>query len=80
MTKQQIEDAKNTCLNTFRATETSQFTSTNPSREHSEDANFMRLYNLKTKALEWSQQFSHYKSMGFFRRASAANSAVPGRI
>ena len=35
----------------------------------------------KMKELEWSQHFSHYKSMGFFfRRSRAANSYVPGRI
>ena len=33
------------------------------------------------KALECSQDFSHYKSMGIFsRRSRAANSAVHGRI
>ena len=33
------------------------------------------------KALEWSQHFSHYKSMGiFFKRSGAANSSVPGPI
>ena len=36
---------------------------------------------LKMKALECSQDFSHYKSMGIFPRSSrAANSAVHGRI
>ena len=33
------------------------------------------------EALEWSQYFSHCKSMGiFFRRSRAANSTVQGRI
>ena len=33
------------------------------------------------KALEWSQHFSHYKSMGiFFKRSGAAYSSVSGPI
>ena len=41
----------------------------------------MKKIQLKMKALECSQDFSHYKSMGlFFRRSKAANSAVHGRI
>ena len=35
----------------------------------------------KMKALEWSQHFSHCKSMGmFFKCPMSANSAVPGQI
>ena len=34
----------------------------------------------KLNALECSQHFSHYKSMGFSRRSRAANSADPGPI
>ena len=41
----------------------------------------MRLIESKMKELECSQDFSHYKSMGFFsRRPRAANSAVLGPI
>ena len=37
----------------------------------------MKKIQSKMKALECSQDFSHYKSMGiFFRRSRAANSAV----
>ena len=37
----------------------------------------MKLINTKMKELEWSQDFSHYRSMGIFpRRSRAANSAV----
>ena len=35
---------------------------------------------LKGKALEYSKHFSHCKSMGFFRRSSAANSAMHNPI
>ena len=41
----------------------------------------MKKIQFKIKALECSQYFSHYKSMGIFsRRSRAANSAVHGRI
>ena len=41
----------------------------------------MKKIQLKMKALECSQDFSHYKYMGIFsRRSRAANSAVHGRI
>ena len=41
----------------------------------------MRLIKSKMKELEFSQDFSHYKSMGIFsRRSRAANSAVLGPI
>ena len=42
----------------------------------------MRMIDSKMKELEWSQDFSHYKSMGIFQNAQsrAANSAVLGRI
>ena len=41
----------------------------------------MKKIHLKMKVLEWSQHFSHYKSMGIFsRRSRAANSQVPSRI
>ena len=41
----------------------------------------MKKIQLKMKALECSQDFSHYKSMGIFSRCSrAANSAVLGPI
>ena len=41
----------------------------------------MKKIQFKIKALECSQDFSHYKSMGIFsRRSRAANSAVNGRI
>ena len=41
----------------------------------------MKKIQLKMKALECSQDFSHYKSMGIFsRRSRAANSAVLGPI
>ena len=41
----------------------------------------MKKIQLKMKALECSQDFSHYKSMGIFsRRSRAANSAVIGPI
>ena len=41
----------------------------------------MKKIHPKMKVLEWSQHFSHYKSMGIFsRRPRAANSQVPGRI
>ena len=41
----------------------------------------MKKIQLKMKALECSQDFSHYKSMGdFSRRSRAANSAVLGPI
>ena len=41
----------------------------------------MRMIESKMKELEYSQDFSHYKSMGNFTRCSrAANSAVLGRI
>ena len=41
----------------------------------------MKLIHTKMKELEWSQDFSHYKSMGHFsRRSRAANSAVLGQI
>ena len=36
----------------------------------------MKKIHLKVKALEWSQHFSHYKSMGIFKRSGAANSVV----
>ena len=36
--------------------------------------------NSKLKALEWSQQISHYMSMGFSRRLRVANSTVQGLI
>ena len=40
-----------------------------------------RIIYTKMKELEWSQDFSHYKSMGFFsRRSRAANSTVLSRI
>ena len=38
----------------------------------------MRMIDSKMKELEWSQDFSHNKSMGIFQRA--ANSAVLGPI
>ena len=38
----------------------------------------MRMIDSKMKELEWSQDFSHYKSMGIFQ--IAANSAVLGPI
>ena len=34
----------------------------------------------KLKTLEWSQQFSHYKSMGFVRHSGATNPTVKGLI
>ena len=34
----------------------------------------------KMKALEWSQHFSRYKSMGILRRSRAANFTVQGLI
>ena len=43
----------------------------------------MRMIDSKTKELEWSQDFSHYKSMGIFHfsnRSRAAYSAVLGPI
>ena len=41
----------------------------------------MQKINLRLKALEWSQQISHYKSMVFFRRSQrAANSTGQGLI
>ena len=41
----------------------------------------MRMIDSKMKELEWSQDFSHYKSMGIFQIAQgAANSAVLGPI
>ena len=41
----------------------------------------MRMIDSKMKELEWSQDFSHYKSMGIFaRRSRAANPAVLGPI
>ena len=41
----------------------------------------MKKIRLKMKALECSQDFSHYKSMGILsRRSRAANSAVLGLI
>ena len=41
----------------------------------------MRMIDSKMKELECSQNFSHYKSMGFFfRRTRAANSTVLGPI
>ena len=36
----------------------------------------MRMIDSKMKELECPQDFSHYKSMGIFRRSRAANSAV----
>ena len=37
----------------------------------------MKMIKSKMKELEWSQHFSHYKSMGiFFRRSTAVNSAA----
>ena len=36
----------------------------------------MKMIQSKMKELEWSQHFSHYKSMGFSRRSKAANSAA----
>ena len=40
----------------------------------------MRMIDSKMNWLECSQDFSHYKSMGFFRRTRAANSTVLGPI
>ena len=40
----------------------------------------MRMIKSKMKELECSQDFSHYKSMGIFPDARAANSAVLGPI
>ena len=40
----------------------------------------MRMIDSKMKELEWSQDFSHYKSMGISNRSRAANSAVLGPI
>ena len=40
----------------------------------------MKKLHPKMKALEWSQHFSHYKSMGIFPESMAANSSVPGQI
>ena len=41
----------------------------------------MKMIQSKMKELEWSQHFSHYKSMVFFfRRSRAANSGVGGGI
>ena len=41
----------------------------------------MKKINSKLKGLEWSQQISHYKSMGiFFRSSRAAYSTVQGPI
>ena len=41
----------------------------------------MRMIDSKMKELEYSQDYSHYKSMGIFsRRSRAANSAVLGPI
>ena len=40
----------------------------------------MKLIHTKMKELEWSQDFSHYKSGDFSRRSKAANSAVLCRI
>ena len=35
---------------------------------------------LKLKAIEWSQHFSHHKSLGFLRHSRAANSTVQDHI
>ena len=40
----------------------------------------MRMIESKMKELEWTHDFSHYKSMVFFRCSRAANAAVLGRI
>ena len=40
----------------------------------------MNMIYLKLKALEWSQHFSHYESMGSLRRSKAANRTVHGLI
>ena len=40
----------------------------------------MKKIHFKITALECSQDFSHYKSMGIFQTLKAANSAVLGRI
>ena len=40
----------------------------------------MKMIQLKKKALEWSQHFSHYKSGDFSRRSRATNSTVLGPI
>ena len=41
----------------------------------------IKKFKSKMKALEWSQRFSHSKSMGiFFRRSRAGYSPVHGRI
>ena len=40
----------------------------------------MKLIKSKVKALECSQDFSHYKSMGIFQHSRAANSAFLGPI
>ena len=41
----------------------------------------MKKIHSKLKAIEWSQHFSHYKSIGIFsKRSRASNSLVPGQI
>ena len=40
----------------------------------------MKLIHTKMKELEWSQDFSHYKSMGIFQNAQGQLTAVLGRI
>ena len=40
----------------------------------------MKMIQSKMKGLEWSQHFSHYKSMEISRRSRAANSAVLGPL
>ena len=40
----------------------------------------MKKIHLKLKALEWSQHFSHYKSIGIFPNAQKQLTHVPRRI
>ena len=40
----------------------------------------MRKIHSKLKELEWSQHFSHYKSMGIFPKAQGQVTQVPGQI
>ena len=40
----------------------------------------MKKIHSKLKALEWSQHFSHYKSMGIFPNTQGQVTHVPGQI
>ena len=37
-------------------------------------------YSIKNERASMETAFSHYKSMGFFRRSRAANSVVSGQV